>query len=211
MDANQITTVLNAILSGIFLIISLRAFYLYIRVRSSRLFVLALSMATITLTTTFDTFGDSITRLTHIQLNTDWFLFVGQAIGFLFFFLSIVLQDQDRLRVLVRYQVAISMLVLLPLLFLPAIPALSNPLLRLTLSGSRSIICFTIFFYYVTIFTRKETRFSLLMIVSFLLLSFGYLVLLPTYLLPNQDVLDHIGDIVRICGLTLMLMGFILP
>lgn len=211
VDANQITAVLNAVLSSIFLIISLRALYLYIRLRSSRLFVLALSMSTITLTTTFDTFGDTITQLTHLPFNTDWFLYVGQAIGFLFFFLSVVLQDQGHLRVLVRCQITVSVLVLLPLLLLPMLPALTNPFLRLALSGSRSVICFAIFFYYVSIFTHKESRFSLLMIVSFLLLSFGYLLLLPTYLLPNQELFDHIGDLVRIGGLMLLLMGFILP
>ncbi len=207
MDTNLITTSLNAILCLIFLSIAVRALYLYVRVRSSLLFILALSMGTITLTTAFDTFGANLSQLTHWQFNTDLFLYVGQAVGFLFFFLSLVIQDQTQLRWLVRWQIAISLLILLPLLIWPLAPDLPD-YLRVILSGSRSIICFIIFFYYVGVFTRKESRFALLMGISFLLLSFGYLVLIPTYLLPNQDMLDHAGDVLRICGLIVLTGSF---
>jgi hypothetical protein len=78
------------------------------------------------------------------------------------------------------------------------------------LSGSRGLICFIIFFYYAIAFMDKETRFSLLMSVAFLLLSCGYLFIIPKYTTPN-DVLDRSGDLMRIAGLITLLFAVLLP
>jgi hypothetical protein len=55
----------------------------------------------------------------------------------------------------------------------------------------------------------KETRFGFLMMLTFLLLSFGYLVIQPKYFLPHQELLDHTGDVLRILGVVTLSAGFI--
>lgn len=57
---------------------------------------------------------------------------------------------------------------------------------------------------------EAETRFSLLMGIAFLALSFGYWIILPKYYVPN-DVLDRAVDITRICGLMVLFLAVLLP
>jgi len=57
---------------------------------------------------------------------------------------------------------------------------------------------------------KMETRFSLLMGLAFLALSFGYLIILPKYFIPN-DGLDRTGDIMRVCGLIFLFFAVLLP
>lgn len=206
MDANLTTNILNILLSVVFFIIALRAFYLYFRIRSARLFMLGLSMIIIALTATADF---AATVLKGIQLHTDWFLFVGQTICFVFILLSVVVDSEDVLRKLMRWHIVVSIVLLLPLILSPTLPDVPSPGVQTILSGLRSVICFVILFYYVGVFMSKESRFALLMMAAFFLLSFGYLVLLPTYVLPHEELLDHIGDIMRIGGVVTLLTGFV--
>ncbi|MBV9231556.1 MAG: hypothetical protein JOZ18_19765, partial [Chloroflexi bacterium] len=178
MSTQTITTILNALLSIAFLVISLRAFFLYMSARSTRLFILGLAMGMIALTAAADTFSSS--NISPVQLNTDWFLFIGQAVSFLFFFLSLVLNASNHLRMLMRWHILVSLFLLLLLILSPILPDFPQLLVRIALSGSRCILCFVIFFYYVRVFTSKETRFAFLMMASFMLLAFGYLVLILT-------------------------------
>jgi predicted transporter len=59
-------------------------------------------------------------------------------------------------------------------------------------------------------YRANETRFSLLMGVAFLALSFGYWIILPKYISPN-DALDRTGDIMRVCGLIFLFLAVLLP
>jgi hypothetical protein len=205
--SEMITTIFNIILSTAFLIISLRAFLLYIRARSVSLFILGLAMGTITLTMAADTFSSS--GMSTVQLNTDWFLYIGQAVSFFFFFLSLTLDSNNHLRILTRWHIGVSFLLLILLGLSPMLPDVPHNLVRIALSSLRCILCFAIFFYYVRVFMSKETRFTFLMMASFMLLAFGYLVLNLKYVpSPEQDLLDHIGDAMRICGGMVLFAGF---
>ena len=48
------------------------------------------------------------------------------------------------------------------------------------------------------------------MSATFLLLGFGYFTIVPKYFHPN-DTLDHVGDIMRICGLIALLIAMLAP
>jgi hypothetical protein len=206
VDTTLITNILNAALCVVFLFIALRAFSLYVQVRSTRLFILGLSMGLIALTAGAD-FASGV--VTAVQLNTDWFLFIGQAVSLMFLYLSLLLNDDQQLRTLLGWHVIVSALLLLLLLYSPILPAFPSPLVQFLLSGSRGVICLVIFFYYVATFMTKETRFGFLMMLTFLLLSFGYLVIQPKYFLPHQELLDHTGDVLRILGVVTLSAGFI--
>ncbi|HZO72658.1 MAG TPA: hypothetical protein VFB60_10690 [Ktedonobacteraceae bacterium] len=206
MSSNTITDILNIALFIVFLLIALRSFYLYFRIRSARLFILGLSMGVIALTALADSLPDYITV---VQLNTDWFLFLGQTVSFMFILFSLVMNAEGRLRRLVSYHVISSLLLLLLLGLAPFLPDFPNGLVKMALSGSRGIVCLIIFFFYASSFMNKETRFSFLMGAAFLLLSLGYLIILPKYVLPHQELLDYAGDIIRVSGVVTMLGGFI--
>ena len=206
MSTKTITDVLNVSLFVVFLLIALRAFYLHFRVRSARLFMLGLSMGIIALTSLAD-FATSY--ITIVPLNTDWFLFLGQSVSFTFLLCGLMVKAEERLRRLVPYHVVTSLLLLLLLAFAPFLPAFPNVAIQMALSGSRGIVCLVIFFFYTSSFMNKETRFSFLMGVTFLLLSLGYLIILPKYILPHQEFLDYVGDIMRLGGIVTMLSSFV--
>jgi len=206
VSSNTVTDILNILLFTVFLLIALRSFYLHFRIRSARLFVLGLSMGLIALTALADVLPDYITA---VRLNTDWFLFLGQAVSFMFIMVSLMMNAEERLRRLVPYHIVISLLLLLLLALAPFLPDFPNVFVKMALSGARGAICLVIFFFYASSFMNKETRFSFLMGVAYLLLSFGYLIILPKYLLQHQELLDYIGDIIRFSGVGAMLGGFV--
>ncbi len=209
MDENFVANSLSLTLFVVSLFISLRAFYLYTRSRSRRLFILSLSMGMISLTAVAGYAGDNITS---ISLNVDWFNYIGQTVSYLFILLSFFSESDSYLRGLIRWQIAVSALLLILLFLAPVLPPeFPDPAItKSILSGSRGLICFIIFLYYVNVFMDKETRFSLLMSAAFLLLCIGYSIIIPKYTTPN-DVLDRSGDIMRIAGLVFLLFAVLLP
>ena len=44
---------------------------------------------------------------------------------------------------------------------------------------------------------------------AFLLLSIGYFLILPKYFLAHQELLDQLGDVVRILGLIVLLIAYL--
>jgi|SRR5579859_655816 len=207
MGTNLIPNILAVILFVVALFVALRAFYIYTLAPNPRLFVLGTSMGMISLTAAADFFSSNVTSIT---LNTDWFLYIGQAVSLLFIFLSLVGSSNEYLRRLMTIHVCVSALLLGLLLLSPALPAFPNVTARAILSGSRFLVCFGIFFCYVIAFTTKATRFSLLMGLSFLLLAFGYLMIFQQYLVTNAQVLDNVGDIIRIFGLATLLAAVLM-
>jgi hypothetical protein len=201
-----LANLLNILLFVSFLSIALRAFSLYIQIRSPRLFILGLSLGVIACTAAAD-FVSGI--VTNISLNTDWFLFLGQAVGFAFIFLSLVRGSNEFLRRLLFWQVICMPLAFFLLLLAPVLPDFPNTAIRAILSGSRCMVCFLIFGCYAYAFMSKKTRFSLLMSGAFLLLSVGYSLILPKYFFPQQDILDQVGDVVRIIGLVILLVAYL--
>lgn len=204
MIASWIPNALDVFLFAITFFIALRAGYLYMRIRSPRLFILSMGMGMISLSAAGDFASLNVTL---IELHTDWFLYLGQAVSFLFIFLSLLSPSNDTQRVLMRWQIVVSGAALLLLLFSFAIPDVPNTTLRALMSGTRPILCFLIFCSYTSAFMRKETRFSLLMGIAFLLLSAGYVVLLQKYFVPLPDLVDNLGDLTRMVGLTVLFLG----
>ena len=209
MDPNFVPNLLSLTLFFVSLFISLRAFYLYSRVRSRRLGILAIAMGIISLTAIAGFAGDNITSIT---LNVDWFNYIGQTVSFSFILLSFFGSSETYLRNLMRWQIAISVLLLGLMALSPVLPPEfpSPAVTKSLLSGSRGLICHIIFYYYVASFMKNETRFSLLMGLAFLALSFGYWIILPKYITPN-DALDRTGDIMRVCGLIFLFLAVLLP
>ena len=209
MDPTFVPNVLSLTLFFVSLFISIRAFYLYTRSRSRRIGILSIAMGIISLTAIAGFAGDNVTSIT---LNVDWFNYIGQTVSFTFILLSFFGSSETYLRNLMRWQIALSILLLGLMLLSPVLPPEfpAPTVTKSLLSGSRGLICHIIFYYYVVSFMKNETRFSLLMGLAFLMLSFGYWIILPKYITPN-DGLDRTGDIMRVCGLILLFFAVLLP
>jgi hypothetical protein len=199
-----IPNTLAVLLFATSLFISFRAFYIYTQTHSSRLFILGVSLAVISLTALADFVSSNLTAVT---LNTDWFLYIGQAVSFLFILLSLINNSDEYLQRLMRVHVLVSALLIGLLLLSPTLPPFSNVALKTVLSGSRCVICFGIFFSYISAFMKKQTRFSLFMGISFMLQAFGYLMTVQQYFLVSGTVFDNIGDVIRMVGLVMLLIA----
>lgn len=206
MNSTQITDILLVIQAMITLFISLRAFSLSARTRDDMLFSLGLSMGVIAL-------GGAVGLISDIYLNgafnTFWFRYTGQTVSYLFIFLSTLRGSERYRRGLKRWHVFATGL-LMVLLLTPVIPTHPSATVQTVLSGSRAVVCFIIFFRYVSIFFTKETRFSFLMGFAFLWITWGIVIYSLKFTLPNPLLLDYVGDSVRIVGLAILLAAFFL-
>lgn len=203
MDPNLIPDILASTFFLVSLLIAPRAFFLYARMRSPRIFILGLSMVVIALTAA----DNLVMNFFTIPYNTYWFLYTGQTVSFIFILLSLLKGTDEYLKRLISWHIAISIAVLGLLLLSPLLPAFPNNTVRAIVSGVRSIPCFGIFYCYVFAFMKKNTRFSLLMSAAFLLLTLGPWIAIEKYFVTNQFVLDTTGDVVRLVGLALLLVA----
>ncbi len=201
MNQNLIANVLSLTLFTVSLFISLRAFYLYFLSRRQRLFILGLSMTIISLTAIASYIGDNVPSFT---INLNWFKYTSQTVSFLFILLSLIRSSDRYLKNLMIWHIIVSVLLLI--LLTPLVPTEISATAKILLGSSRSLICLIVFFYYVTSFFTKETRFSLMMSLAFLLLSAGYMLNVPKYSNHALTLLDNIGDVTRIFGLIILLV-----
>ena len=207
MNSTQITDILLVIQAAITLFISLRAFSLYARTRDNMLFSLGLSMGVIAL-------GGFVGLVSDIYLNgafnTFWFRYIGQTVGYLFIFLSTLRGSERYRRGLKSWHVFATGLLMVLLLLTPVIPTHPSATVQTVLSGSRALVCFVIFWRYVSIFFTKETRFSFLMGFAFFWITWGIVIYSLKFTMPNPLLLDYVGDSVRIAGLAILLAAFFL-
>src|SRR5437879_11273427 len=121
MNTKLIPNLLDVSLCLVALFISVRSFDIYSRNRQFRLFILGLSMALVSLSAAAD-FTSSYVRA--IPLHTDWFLYIGQAVGFLFILLSLVQSSEKYLRGLMSLNIVAFALFLVFLLLSLVLPDL---------------------------------------------------------------------------------------
>src|SRR5579884_2027842 len=126
MDPRLLPNLLDVSFCLVALFIAVRSFDIYASLRQSRLFILGLSMVLVSLSSAAD-FIASYVKV--IPLHTDWFLYIGQAVGFLFILLSLVRSSDEYLRRLMNLNILAFALLLVPLLLSAALPPL-DPTVR---------------------------------------------------------------------------------
>lgn len=204
LTENWIPNTLAVVLMFVAFSIAVRSFVIYAKTDSSRVLILGIALGTIGLTALADFISSNVDGLV---LHTDWFLYLGQAVSFLFIALSLVRSTQEYFRGLIRIQVFVTALLLGLALLSPTLPDLPFLWLRVLLSGARIVCCLAIFFSYISAYMAKHTRFSLMMGISFVLLAFGYLVLVQKYFSTSGVTLDNMGDFIRIAGLIVLFIA----
>ena len=202
MDARLIPNLLDVSLCLVALFISVRSFDIYTRNRQFRLFILGLSMALVSLSAAAD-FTSSYVRA--IPLQTDWFLYIGQTVGFLFILLSLVQSSEKYLRGLMSLNIVAFALLLVLLLLSPVLPDIDIPT-RTLFGFSRFIICMLVFLVYFSAYSHKPLRFSLFMSTAFFFFTVGYLVTLDQFTAPSlsQYLFRDLGDITSVIGLVVL-------
>lgn len=184
------------------LFIAVRSFDIYARFHQYRLFILGLSMVLVSISAAADFISSYVTVLT---LQTDWFLYIGQSVGFLFILLSLIGRSDSYLRGLVRTYMVVFAFLLILLLLSPVLPPVSMST-RTVLGFSRFVICMLILIAYFSTYVSKPSRFSLLMSISFFFFTANYLMSLQQYFVPiiNQYIFRDQGDISGVIGLVVL-------
>ena len=197
-----IPPLLDVSLCLVALFIAVRSFDIYARFRQYRLFILGLSMVLVSLSAAADFISSYVTV---IPLQTDWFLYIGQTVGFLFILLSLLQSSDKYLRGLMSLNIVVFIFLLILLLLSPALPPM-DLMTRTVLGFSRLIICMLILVAYFCTYMSKPTRFSLLMSISFFFFTANYLMSLQQYFVPalNQFIFRDQGDISGVIGLVVL-------
>jgi len=205
VNSKQITDILLAVQATITLLISVRAFNLYSRTRSDALFAIGLSMGVIGLGGICGLIGDTL--LVSPYFNTLWFRYIGQTVSYLFIYLASLRSLKQHSAQIKRWHIFATALLIVLLFLTPFIPTSTNPTTLAILSGSRSVICFIIFLNYADIFMSKETRFSFLMSLAFLLITVGISIYTMKFIVPHSISFDFVGDSIRVVGLVILLVA----
>jgi hypothetical protein len=184
------------------LFIAVRSFDIYARFHQYRLFILGLSMVLVSISAAADFTSSYVTVLT---LQTDWFLYIGQSVGFLFILLSLIGRSDSYLRGLVRTYMVVFAFLLILLLLSPVLPPMTMSI-RTALGFSRFVICMLILIAYFSTYVSKPSRFSLLMSISFFFFTANYLMSLQQYFVPiiSQYIFRDQGDISGVIGLVVL-------
>ena len=201
MSNNLIPNLLDVSLCLVALFISVRSFDIYSRSRQFRVFILGLSMALVSLSAAAD-FTSSYVK---IALHTDWFLYIGQTVGFSFILLSLLQSSDKYLLNLLRLNIASFALLLILLLLSPALPKMDITT-QTVLDMLRFVVCLLIFFVYFTANMSKPTRFSIFMSISFFFFTADYLMTLEKNFAPvlSQSVVVALADLAGVLALALL-------
>jgi hypothetical protein len=195
-------------------LVSIRAFYLYIKSRNDDLAIVGIAMLTIALASISGLVADNLFARTDGvfggKLNVLWFEYGGQTISYLFLFLSTLQGSVNYLNRLKRWHLLVTAFLVVLLLLTPVIPPFTGPIPQAVLSFTRSIVCFIIFLRYVTFFFTKATRFSFLMTFAFMLLTFGLAVITVQFFPNGPIIFVYVGYAMRISGLLSLLLAFLL-
>ena len=202
MNNNLIPNLLDVSLCLVALFISVRSFDIYSRSRQFRVFILGLSMALVSLSAAADFTASYITA---VALHTDWFLYIGQAVGFLFILLSLLQRSEQYLRNLMRLNFAAFALLLILLFLSPALPMM-DIVTQTVLNLTRFIVCLLIFFVYFTAYMSKPTRFSIFMSISFFFFTADYLMTVEKNFTPvlTQSLVVALADVAGVLALVLL-------
>jgi hypothetical protein len=202
MDNRLIPNLLDVSLCLVALFIAVRSFDLYSRLRQYRLFILGLSMVLLSLSAAAD-FTSSYIRA--VALHTDWFLYIGQSVGFLFILLSLAQSSDRYLRSLMNLNILVFLALLFVLFLSPALPDMSNSA-RTLFGFVRLIICMFILCAYFSAYLNKPARFSFLMSAAFFFFTIDYLITLEQYVVPtlSQYLFRAPGDITGVIGLVML-------
>jgi hypothetical protein len=208
LNSQQITDLLIGVQAVITLLIATRAFSFYFRTRSDVLLSLGLAMGIIGIGGVTGVIDDPFLK-GNPTFNTIWFRHLGQVFGYLFIFLASLGGTAYYRKQLKLWTIILTIALLILMLLTPILPNKQPPSTTGYLSILRCFTCTLAFFSYTVNFFRKETRFSFLMALSFLILSASLWVYAMKFFLPPAMLYEYLADGSRIVGLIILYMVFL--
>lgn len=206
MTNSQVYNLMALPIALVCLIISLRAFYMYRLTRSDMLFILGLAMATICAGTCVGVISEL--HIANSQFQPEWARTFCAAGGGSFIFLSSLVRSHEQIQQLKRAQIIVAALCGIVILLTPLYPPVPNTQVAIALACVRMIIYSGALFRYVFLYTRKATRFSLVMSIAFLVLVIGYAFNLPGILDNQFAYFSMIAASIRICAYLTLLVAY---
>lgn len=206
MDTQSLENWLLLLVGIVVLIIAIRAFLVYVPSRNDMIFILGLAMASTSLGI-FCAYAGRV-QLCGIAYNTDWAWYAGTSSGSLFLFLGSLVKSMEQLRLLRRWQIIATTLFLLVVVLTPVLPAFSSPFVPAILNLVRTLLYAGCCLRYAVLYLLKETRFSSIMSLGFLLLAAGFGMITPQILEPGFVALAILGAFVRIVGYLTVLAAY---
>jgi len=203
MDVNSFLLVLSILCLGI----SIYVFYKYSLTLNDALFSLGLSMGTIGIAIFCGYLN--VVHLGNITINIGWVWYAGTSSALCFLFLSSIVASSEQMRLLKRWQIIATILFFVVLFLSPTYPPFPNALTPALLNLARPFFCGLAFFRYVMLYISKETRFSLVMSIGFLLLGIGFAMITPQLLDPSLVLITASGAILRIFGYCTLLYAYV--
>jgi hypothetical protein len=187
-------------------ILAIRAFSMYALSRSDTLFILGFAMSSIAVAVFMSNIGDA-----HlVPYNTQWARYICSSSAALFIFLCCIVKSREQLKRVKRAQVMVGAVCVVVIVLTPVLPPFSSPLIPATLNNIRTAIYGAALIRYAYLYILKESRFSLIMALGFLLLVTGFILVTPQLLDPNPTTaaLNIIGSFVRIFGYSSLLVAY---
>ena len=207
MDISIVAGILLLIFSLLCLGTGIYAFRRYSLTQSERLFAVGLAMC-ITAVSIACGAIDSLHVFPAFYLNWAWY--TGTSLGFLCLFLSSVAKSNDQFQLLKRWSIIIAVVLIAVIALTPVFPAEPSGYAAVVLDSLRTIVCLLGFLRYITLYTSKGTRFSLLMCLAFLFIAIGYAALMPQLFDPTWNQLIVVGAFIRIIGAGFLFTAFVL-
>ena len=203
MDVNSFLLILSILCLGI----SIYVFYKYSLTLSDALFSLGLSMGTIGIAIFCGYLN--ILHLGGLTINIGWVWYAGTSSALCFLFLSSIVTSSEQMSLLKRWQIIATILFFVVLFLSPAYPPFPNALTPALLNLVHPFFCALAFCRYVMLYISKETHFSLVMSIAFLLLGIGFTMITPQLLDPTLVLVTASGAILRIFGYCTLLFAYV--
>jgi hypothetical protein len=207
MNISIVTGILLLISSLLCLGTGTYAFCRYSLTQSERLFVIGLAMC-ITAVGLACGAVDDLHVFPSFYLNWAWY--VGTSLGLLCLFLSSVAKSSGQFRLLKRWGMIIVAVLIMVIVLTPVFPAEPSGYVAVVLDCLRTSVCLLGFLRYITLYTSRGTRFSLLMCLAFLFIAIGYVAIIPQLLDPTWNQLTAVGAFIRIIGAGVLFTSFVL-
>jgi len=147
-------------------------------------------------------------ELGGVTLHVAWIWYAGTSSGLCFLFLNSIVNSNEQMRLLKSWQIIATILFLVLLLLTPTFPPPDKYTLAF-LNLARPFFCALAFCRYVMLYISKETRFTLVMSIAFLMLGIGFAMITPQLLDPTLVLIAIIGHILRILGYITLFLAYI--
>lgn len=185
------------------------AFRKYSKTQSERLFTAGAAMTIVAIGIASGSL-ETVPYLNQYGFEFAWYF--GTFCGYLLLLLNSIMKSAEQFLVLKRWSVITGAAVLIVFALSPILPDVSSNQTVIALFNSlRVAVCSLCFLRYLTLYTSKGTRFSLLLCFAFLFLSISYVTLVVQAFNPISSVngLTVADSSIRVVADMLLFVAFV--